>query len=50
MTSSKLLVNEIDAYDLEPNKLDMSTVNSIDTNKQKKIRILVKWIYWSQTC
>ncbi|HTH20887.1 MAG TPA: NAD(P)H-binding protein, partial [Nitrososphaeraceae archaeon] len=41
MTSLKLLINEMDSNDLGPNRLDMVTHNSIDTNKQKKIRILV---------
>ena len=41
MTSLKLLINEMDTNDLEPNRLDMGIDNSIDRNKQKKIRILV---------
>ena len=41
MTSLKLLINEMDSNDLGPNRLDMGTHNSIDTNRQKKIRILV---------
>jgi uncharacterized protein YbjT (DUF2867 family) len=41
MTSLKLLINEMDSNALGPNRLDMATHNSIDTNKQKKIRILV---------
>ena len=41
MTSLNLLANEMDTDDLEPRKLDMSTNNSIGTNKPKKIRILV---------
>ena len=41
MTTLKLLMNEMDSNDLRPNRLDMGTDNSIDRNKQKKIRILV---------
>src|SRR6187431_78712 len=41
MTSLKLLINEMDSNQLGPNRLDMDNHNSIDTNKQKKIRILV---------
>src|SRR4249919_877410 len=41
MTSLKLLINEVDTYNLEPNRLDTGTGYNIDANKQKKIRILV---------
>ena len=41
MTSLKQLINVMDTHELEPNRLDMGTDNSNDTNKQKKIRILV---------
>ncbi|HET9434991.1 MAG TPA: NAD(P)H-binding protein, partial [Chitinophagaceae bacterium] len=41
MATLKLLMNEMDSNDLRPNRLDMGTDNSIDRNKQKKIRILV---------
>ena len=41
MTSLKLLINDMDSNALGPNRLDMVTHNSVDTNKQKKIKILV---------
>src|SRR6187431_2408399 len=41
MTSLKLLIKEMDSNNLGANRLDIGTHNSIDTNKQKKIRILV---------
>src|SRR4030095_15742255 len=41
MTWLKMLINEMDSNDLGPNRLDMGTHNSTDTNKQKKIRIIV---------
>ena len=41
MTWLKMLMNEMDSNDLGLNRLDMGTHNSTDTNKQKKIRILV---------
>jgi uncharacterized protein YbjT (DUF2867 family) len=41
MTSLKLLLNEVDANDLEPKRLDTGTGYNINANKRKKIRILV---------
>ncbi len=37
----KLLINEMDVNNLQTNRLNIGTNNSIDSNKQKKIRILV---------
>src|SRR5688500_4122124 len=41
MTSMKLLITEMDANTLDTNSLNIDTDNCIDSNKQKKIRILV---------
>src|SRR3989337_1005949 len=41
MTSMKLLINEMDANTIDTNRLNIGTNNSIDSNKQKKIRVLV---------
>ena len=41
MTSMKLLINEMDTNTLDTNSLNIDINNSIDSNKQKKIRILV---------
>ena len=37
----KLLINEMDANTIDTNRLNIGTNNSLDSNKQKKIRILV---------